>query len=257
MNQGNNHIAKLIDHTYLKTDGTKVILDKLVKEAQRYHFNSICIRSNWIKEYADQYRCSATIGFPEQVFVINSQEDLLAAKNAIGNINIMDKLSELRQAILDGAQELDPVIDLNQFSHLERELNAYIILIDSLNLDRSIYLKPIFSCELLSDREIEQSVKIFAEAVANYYTLYSNPRIKFAYKNSTGFVKSERVALRTTSPDLVRLIANLLDKYDKQKYITIKAAGGIRSYEDAIAVEAAASGRLSHIGTSSGVAIQS
>jgi deoxyribose-phosphate aldolase len=251
MSQENN-IASLIDHTYLNMDADELILDSLLKEAQEYGFNSICIRSNWINKYAKQYRCSSTIGFPESILEVHSQEDLLKSKEIIGNINIMQKLAEFRQAALDGALELDPVVDIN---NLERELNAYIILLDALNLNHSIYLKPIFSCELLSDKQIEDSIKIFSQIVQRYYAGYGKSKIKFAYKNSTGFVKSNTLKLRTTSVDLISLIATMLNKYDPESNITIKAAGGIRNYADVIAIQAAADGRLSHIGTSSGLNI--
>lgn len=247
MNQGND-LYRLIDYTCLKASATVQDLDLLVEGARECKFNSICIRSSWISRYASQYRTSSVIGFPVDIFSIESSSDLVLVRQQIGKINILDKLAEMKQACLDGALELDPVLDLD---NIERELNAYILLLNSLQFKQEIFLKPIFSCELLSEKEIETSIKIFANAVDLYLASSQGTRIRFSYKNSTGFVKSESVELHKTSVELIHFISSKLDKYDPEKRIGIKAAGGIRSLEEVLKIREASSGRLTHIGTSS------
>ncbi len=249
------NINKLIDHTNLQPNATEAELQELVKEAQEYKFNSICIRSQWIKKFSSLYRCSATIDFPQKVYTCN-ETNLQEIIITIGNASLEEKIQEAKQALDDGALELDPVINLkniknHDYKALRAELGAYIELLKS--YDKELWLKPIFSCELLDDYNIEFSIDIFAQLVQE---LSRENRIKFAYKNSTGFIKAENnFQLRSTSPELIRYIANQLDEYDAQKIIHIKAAGGIKTYEQALAIIEAAQGRLSHIGSSNGAAL--
>ncbi len=248
-------LNKFIDHTNLQPDASEVELEELAKEAQEYKFNSICIRSQWIKKFSALYRCSATIDFPEKVYTCN-ETNLKEVINSIGNSSIETKIQEMKQAVNDGALELDPVINLkniknHDYKALRAELSAYIELLNSFN--KELWLKPIFSCELLDDNNIEFSADIFAQLV---YDLNRNNRIKFAYKNSTGFIKAEsEIQLRNTSPELIEFIANQLNEYDPQKIIKIKAAGGIKTQAQALAIIEAAQGRLSHIGTSNGMSL--
>mgnify|MGYP003394081565 CR=1 FL=1 len=248
-------INKLIDHTNLQPDASAVELEQLAKEAQEYKFNSICIRSNWIKQFSPLYRCSATINFPEKVYTCN-ETNLKQVISSIGNASIETKIQEAKQAITDGALELDPVINLqniknHDYKALRAELSAYIELLKS--YDKELWLKPIFSCELLDDNNIEFSIDIFSQLV---HELNKNNKIKFAYKNSTGFIKAENnFPLRGTSPELIEFIANQLNEYDSQKIIQIKAAGGIKTQAQALAIIEAAQGRLSHIGTSNGISL--
>ena len=248
-------INKLIDHTNLQPNASETDISQLVKEAQEHKFNSICIRSNWIKQFSPLYRCSATIAFPSQVYSCN-ETNVKEVINSIGNASLETKIAEMKQAVLDGALELDPVLNLkniknHDYKALREELHAYINLLTSLN--KALWLKPIFSCELLDEYNIEFSIDIFAQLV---HELDMNHQIKFAYKNSTGFIKAENnFPLRTTSVELIRLISEQLDEYDTQKIIKIKAAGGIKTKEQAMTIIEAATGRLSHIGTSNGMAL--
>ncbi len=248
-------LNKLIDHTNLQPDASAAELEQLAQEAQEHKFNSICIRSNWVKQFSPLYRCSATIDFPKKVYNCN-ETNLKEIIKSMGNASIEEKIREAKQAIADGALELDPVINLqniknHDYKALRAELNAYIELLKS--YDKELWLKPIFSCELLDDNNIEFSIDIFAQLV---YELDRNNKIKFAYKNSTGFIKAENnFPLRGSSPELISLIAKQLNEYDAQKIIHIKAAGGIKTQTQALAIIEAAQGRLSHIGTSNGMSL--
>ena len=242
---------KLVDYTNLKPDASHQDLTELAQKAKKQGFNSICIRSDRIKEFAETYRCSATINFPTKIYYCNSDEDKKSIIKEIGNHSLEEKLAEAKQALNDGAAELDPVINLanvskHDFKKLRAELNGYIELMQS--YDKPLWLKPIFSCELLEDYSIEFSIDILAQVVAGAQL----NKIKVAYKNSTGFIKTENdYPLKTTSQELISLITENLNEYDQDARINIKAAGGIKDIETAETIIEAAAGRLSHIGTSS------
>ena len=48
--------AKMIDHTLLKTDAQKKDLDKLLLEAKKYNFMSVCVSPIWVKYAAEQLK---------------------------------------------------------------------------------------------------------------------------------------------------------------------------------------------------------
>lgn len=227
-------INQYIDHTNLKPDASEADLLKLVDEAREYQFNSICIRSKWIAKFSKLYRCSATIAFPEDFITENPRQ-------IIGKMN--NKFQEAYKVITDGALELDPVIDIE--GDIKDELEEYAQIVSKSN--KEITIKPIFSCEILSEEEIKNCCRIISEVACKYTEL------KFCFKNSTGFIKMPE--LKTTSPELIKLIATTLDRFDPESRVSIKAAGGVRSYEQALAVIEAANGRLTHIGTSAGIDI--
>lgn len=239
--------ADYIDHTNLKMKASDADLDKLVAEAQEHKFNSICIRSNCVKDYSSQYKVSATLSFPNKIYEVNAEADIAKIKDRIGTASIAAKISEAKLALKDGAKELDPVVSLK--ADIKAELEAYIELLNQ--EENEVWLKPIFSCELQTYTEITECIKAFVEASAK-----AKPHVKMAFKNSTGFIKKAEelnCEFNTTSEKLVGFIADELDKYDPGKTLTIKAAGGIKTPEQAEAIIAVAKGRLSHIGTSSGV----
>ena len=188
-------------------------------------------------------------------------------------------LEEYKLALRAGALELDPVMNpLYLMSELPIKLNPiYIELTKAIDtcfeLEREIYskqnldpdtslsiaIKPIFSCELLNLEQIKYSVEIISK-VFEYYKAkqeYGNStlKIQLTYKNSTGFIEIEGSETAQANPQLITFIKNLLDLYDKNSTIQIKAAGGIRSYEDALELIKIANERLSHIGTSAGIKI--
>jgi deoxyribose-phosphate aldolase len=279
--QTKNNISKFIDHTNLKPDATRDDIAKLVKEAQDYGFNSVCIRPQWLKEFSTEYKTSAVIDFPKDIISIANFDDLDIAKQIIGNSSLEDKIFSATEAIKDGAKELDPVIRIGELSNIESELRAYIELLD--NQDEELWLKPIFSCELLKLEEINFTIEAFTREVSRHFSINPNSKLKFAYKNSTGFIKQsieeiasspsaprnedyaviataseakqEAIHLHTTSVELINFIADKLDMNDPYRYLHIKAAGGVRDLSTAQKIICAAKDRLSHIGTSAGIDI--
>lgn len=272
----------LIDHTNLKPEAKLEELIVLAKEAEAYRFNSVCIRPEFIKQISPLYKCSAVINFPKEKASLASKEGTVEEQNKallefcdkfFIKHKLADILEEVTQSLLDGALELDPVINVKYLinetpiksNHIYEELTAIIDKCLSLerelsNLHQSesinIFIKPIWSCELLNDAQLKYSIEILS-AVSHYYKNKpefenSNIKIEIAYKNSTGFIETDKPA---ANPELIQKIKNLLDLYDNKSIIQIKAAGGIRSYEDVIELIELGKERLSHIGTSSGIKI--
>ena len=269
-------INHLIDHTNLDLTASKDSLLVLAKEALAYRFNSICIRPQFVRDLAPIYRCSAVISFPLEKISYNAATDKLDdfISRFFLDLPLEVVLEEVETALRDGALELDPVmnpkylmqelpITVNPVYQCLTAIIDRIFDLESLFLNKydsleavNICLKPIFSCELLNDDQLKYSVEIIAR-VAQYYKLKrdklnSSLKINISYKNSTGFIELEGLKAQA-NPELIRKIKNLLDLYDKEPYVQIKAAGGIRSYEDAINIINITNERLSHIGTSKGI----
>lgn len=255
------NFTELVDHTLLKPEAKLEEILALCNEAKEHGFNSVCVRAEWVKEASSQYKCSAVIAFPEEIIQCSSERDLLKAKESLASEDFDLKMLEARKALENGALELDPVLpikkldtgDIQEQDELKEELEEYLKIareFEGKNPDKELFIKPIFSCECLDDEELELSVSMLAELVLEFKADHPDSKIKFAYKNSTGFIKG--LGDRLASPELISKIAAHLDLYDPEKIISIKAAGGIKSKEDAERINQVANGRLSHIGTSSG-----
>lgn len=241
------NLNRLIDHTNLDINASEAEIEILAQQAKEFHFNSICIRPKWLKEFASKYRCSAVNSFPENIFTITKVDEV---KNQIGNFSLEEKSTEFRQSLQDKASELDPVINISKLDNLKDELAVYYDAVMSLGI--AVYLKPIFSCEILSDDELEFSIAKFAE----FARVSQHENLKYCYKNSTGFIKSEDPdLLKTTSRELATKIKKFFDIYDPHEVVSFKLAGGIRSLDDIKDYSGICGERLTHIGTSSGVKI--
>ena len=126
-------ISKYVDHTNLSYNATKDEIQKLTDEAQKFKFNSICVRTMHVKAFASQYRLSATIGFPKDPFEPESFDELMKVKEVIGNVNVDEKLKEAEGALQDGALEIDPVMPVckvaSKISDIKEELTGYFNLL--------------------------------------------------------------------------------------------------------------------------------
>jgi deoxyribose-phosphate aldolase len=94
-----SQMAKYIDHTLLKPTATRKDIIKLCGEAREYGFASVCVNSSWIKIAAEDLAgcptmAIAVVGFP------------------LGAMATHSKAEETRQAIRDGAEEIDMVINI-------------------------------------------------------------------------------------------------------------------------------------------------
>lgn len=208
-------LAKMIDHTVLRADAAQADIAALCDEAVQYGFAAVSINPTWVALCAKRLegsgvRVNATIGFP-------------LGANTAGT-----KVAEAREAVKNGADELDMVMNVGALKsgyadYVEREIAAVV------KAAEGVPVKVILETSLLTTEE-----KISVCEMAN--------RSGAAYvKTSTGFA---RAGATTDDVALMRQVVG--------RRLGVKAAGGIRTYADAVKMIAAGADR---IGTSSGVAI--
>ncbi len=208
---------KMIDHTYLKPEGTSKEINKLVKEAIEWKFGGVCINSSWIK-YAkekignEDIKIISVIGFPLGAGITQS------------------KVQEAKLAIDHGANEIDMVMNIGRF----RDGQYDYVLNEIKKVKEAIgnrILKVIVETALLKEYEIEKSAEIVLASGADFI------------KTSTGF------SYRGASFNDIKIF----NKVIKGK-LKIKASGGIKTIAD---LEQYASMGVERFGTSSSIAILS
>ena len=209
-------LAKYIDHTLLKTDAQRADVAKLIEEAKAYYFASVCVSPIWVSYVSEALRDTGiktctVIGYPQG-----------ATPSAV-------KAFETKQAVADGADEVDMVIAVGRLkdsddAYVKADIEAVVQAAGGKALTKVI----IETC-LLTDEEKRRACLLAKEAGADFV------------KTSTGFA-----AGGATAAD-VRLMRECVGET-----MGVKAAGGIRSRADAEAMLAAGATRL---GTSSGVKI--
>ncbi len=204
---------RMIDHTILKPDATRVMVQKVIDEAKQYHFASVCVNPTWVnyckKQLADSdVKVCTVVGFP------------------LGANTTKVKAFETRDAIENGADEIDMVINIGAL----KDQNFNLVLEDIEEVVMAANgkcVKVIIETCLLTEQEIIIACKLAEEARATFV------------KTSTGFstagAKASDVAL------MKRTVGNAME---------VKAAGGIKTKED---LEAMVKAGASRIGTSAGV----
>jgi len=208
-------IAKYIDHTLLKPDANIKDIEKLCNEADNYNFASVCVNPHYIKYCAEKLKDSAVkvvsvIGFP------------------LGANTTEIKKAEVIQAVKDGADELDMVINIGSLKSGDYE-NVSQDIKSVVEVAEGKCVKVIIETCLLTESEKIKACKLSKKAGANFV------------KTSTGFSSNG-----ATIEDV-----KLMKKVVGEK-MQVKASGGIHSYEEAIAMIEAGASRL---GASAGVKI--
>ena len=208
-------IARMIDHSQLRAYATQVDIAELCDEAIEHGFHAVAINPAWTPFCAKRLTGSGvavcvTVGFP------------------LGSHTAHIKVEEARDAVRNGANELDMVINIGALksgypSYVEREIGAVVKAV------KGIPVKVIMETSYLTLEEKVQVCKISQRAGAAFV------------KTSTGYGQGG-----ATVED-VALIKEVVGDQ-----LGIKAAGGIRTYGDAIALIRAGASRL---GTSAGVEI--
>ena len=214
------NLNKYIEHTLLKQDATKEDFLKLFEEAKKYNFLGVCVNSAYVKLAKEHLRNTdikivTVVGFP------------------LGACNSETKAFEAQTAIRDGADEIDMVINVSAL----KDKNYEYVLQDIKavkDVCKNVKLKVIIETDLLTKEEIVKACELCIEAKADLV------------KTSTGFVKNG-VGAR---PEDVKIMHDTVSKFGME----VKASGGVRSKEAALAVIEAGADR---IGTSSGVKIVS
>ena len=208
----------MIDSTNVKAVATKSEIEKLCREAVQYGFRCAVVNAVYVKfaakllEGSDVRVCS-TVGFP---FGVSLSEI---------------KALEAVKAVEDGAEELDMVINLSalksgDYEFVKRDVAAVV---DVKSLSKEIIVKAIIETAYLTDDEKMIACKLVKEAGADFV------------KTSTGFFG------KGATIEDVRLMRQTVGKD-----MGVKAAGGVRTYADAVAMIEAGANR---IGTSTAVAI--
>jgi len=211
------NLVPYIDHTLLKPDATPEQIARLCAEAAAHRFASVCVPPCYVRQAADALQGSGVavctvIGFP------------------LGYSLAKVKFFEGHLALNDGATELDMVLNIGalkagQHAEVEDEIGQ----LAELCRMRGALLKVIIETALLTDAEIVTACQLCAEAGANFV------------KTSTGF------ASRGASVADIELMRASLPTH-----IRLKASGGIRTREAALALVGAGADRL---GASDGVAL--
>ncbi len=216
-------LAKLIDHTFLKPNGTPADVTKLCREAKKYGFASVCVHPSEVKRCArllagtDVAVCTV-IGFP------------------LGQNTPSTILYEALEAQEQGATELDFVINVGELKAAVKKgslgplQERWTFIIDAVKGYRAdVVTKLILECCYLTDEEKVAACKMAKAAGFDFV------------KTSTGFGTGG-----ATVAD-VKLMRRAVGRK-----MGVKAAGGIRTRADAEAMVAAGATRL---GCSAGVAI--
>ncbi|MCJ1974427.1 deoxyribose-phosphate aldolase [Lactococcus piscium] len=209
------NLNKYIDHTVLKADTTKETVQKIIDEAIKYDFMSVCLNPTWVAYAAEKLadtdvKVCTVIGFP------------------LGANTSVVKAFEASEAIKNGADEVDMVINIGAAKAGDWDLVTSDIAA-VVAVSKAVTTKVIIETALLTDDEKVNACQAAVKAGADFV------------KTSTGFSTAGATATdialmrQTVGPDM-----------------GVKASGGVRSIADAEVMIAAGATRL---GTSNGVDI--
>ncbi len=210
-------LNKFIDHTILKPTTLISDIEKLCNEAKQFQFYAVCVPPPFVKKAKEllketEIKVATVIGFP------------------FGYSAVEAKIGEIVLAMVDGADELDIVINLialknSDWQYLANEINHIIPIIKKKNK----VAKIIIESGILTNDEIIKCCELYSVAGVDFL------------KTSTGYAETGATI------DAVELMRKHLSKH-----IQIKASGGIKTYEFAQQLINASATRL---GCSAGVAI--
>ena len=211
------NIASKIDHTLLRADTSKIEIIKLCNEAKENGFVAVCVPPYWVRECKNQLRdtkvkIATVVGFP------------------MGYAATPAKVEEARRAIDEGATEIDMVLNIialkeGDYNYLKNELTSA----GTITQLRGGKLKVILETGLLTHDEIIKACELCGKMNVDFV------------KTSTGMIDKG-----ATVEDVKLLRAHL------PKHVKIKASGGIKTREQALALIEAGADR---IGTSQGMKI--
>ncbi|GEL95667.1 deoxyribose-phosphate aldolase [Cellulomonas composti] len=203
-------LAQFVDHTLLKPEATRADVEALVEEAAQLGVYSICISPSFLPvEVPSTLKVATVCGFPS------------------GKHHSSVKAAEAAQAVLDGADEVDMVIDVGaakegRFDDVRADIEAVRAATPA-----PVVLKVIIESAALSDHEIVETCRAAAAAGADFV------------KTSTGFHPTGGATVHA-----VRVMAGTVGGR-----LGIKASGGVRTAGDALAMIEAGATRLGLSGT--------
>ena len=216
--------AKTVDHTLLKPDATEEDIRRLCREAATHHFATVCVPPCYVRLAAKELRgtdvkVATVVSFP------------------FGADKTTVKAAAVREAIISGAFELDVVMNISkflsgEFAYVAEELaslNGEVSAVAMNNGLNDAVLKIIIETAYLSAKMKRLAVQVVAASGADFV------------KTSTGFGPGG-----ATTEDIALL------REEAPERLAVKASGGIRTLEDALALLNAGASR---IGVSNSVAI--
>ena len=207
----------MIDHTILNANATKADVKRVCAEAKLYDFYSVCVNSFWVKRVAKELKRSevkvcSVVGFP------------------LGAMSTEAKMFEAVQAIKDGADEIDVVMNVGlakdgEWDKVEKDLSRVVHSVKVRNPLAKV--KVIIETSYLTDEEKIEAVKAVKSSGADFSKTSTGTTDKGATVEDVKLMKANGVA-------------------------NVKASGGVRTLE---AVKAMVEAGATRIGTSNGVAI--
>jgi len=207
------NIQNYIEHTVLNPTLKDADVEKVIVEAKKHNLLGVCVPPFWVKKAKRELSGSdvklvTVIGFP------------------LGYQMSQTKEAEMKQAIKDGADELDLVLNISAYKAQMMWPKIEIAKFSKMAHEHEKLLKVIIETAYLDNEEIVDLCKICTDAGADFV------------KTSTGFASSG-----AKLEDIQLMRKNL------PSHVGIKASGGIKTYEQALALIEAGADR---IGTSNG-----
>ncbi len=208
-------LNKYIDHTLLKPEATKEQITKLCQEARQYDFASVCVNTCYVP-------------LAKQLLAGSDVKVCCVVGFPLGAMDTVSKAFEAKTAVENGAQEVDMVINIGalkdkDYDYVTKDIAAVV------EASKPAIVKVIIEACLLTDEEKVEACKCSMNAKAEFV------------KTSTGF------STHGATPEDVALMKKTVGDVCK-----VKAAGGVRSYDDAIKMIEAGADRL---GCSAGIKV--
>lgn len=209
-------VARLIDHTLLKPDSTKEQIVQLCEEAKEHNFATVCINPYWVDTAAQNLKGSnvgitTVVGFP------------------LGSTSTFNKISEARDAIAAGANEIDMVINIGamksgDYEAVKKDIEGVV-----LACNKQTVVKVILETGFLNEEEKQKACMLSKMAGANFV------------KTCTGFGPGQ------ATPEDISLMRKTVGPE-----MGVKASAGIR---DLPTVRKLVEAGATRIGASSSIAI--
>lgn len=199
-------LSSFFDHTNVQENASDEDITKLCEDAKKYNFYAVCVMPRHVKLVSDLLKKSkvkvcSVVSFPD------------------GNKSTEEKISEAKNAIADGAQEIDMVMDYEKlkqgnYDYAEQDIKAVV---DTCHKKNAI-VKVIIEASLLTEKEIIKACEICEKAEAD-------------------FVKSGTTLHGPATIDQVKLM-------HKSTKLPVKVAGGIRDLKTALEMIKAGASRI-------------
>ena len=208
-------LNKYIDHTLLKPEAIKEQITKLCQEARQYDFASVCVNTCYVP-------------LAKQLLAGSDVKVCCVVGFPLGAMDTVSKAFEAKTAVENGAQEVDMVINIGalkdkDYDYVTKDIAAVV------EASKPAIVKVIIEACLLTDEEKVEACKCSMNAKAEFV------------KTSTGF------STHGATPEDVALMKKTVGNVCK-----VKAAGGVRSYNDAMKMIEAGADRL---GCSAGIKV--